>query len=94
MSTEENGKLLGLEVVLAYSLRFLGEEIEAQRTLVISLRSDNDFSSRARNRTQVPTQHPSTRGNFSYNFLLPASHSQKRECLHITVYLKSLQGGK
>ena len=32
MSTEGNGKLLGLEVVLAYSLHFLSEEIEAQRT--------------------------------------------------------------
>ena len=32
ISTEGNGKLLGLEVVLAYSLHFLSEEIEAQRT--------------------------------------------------------------
>lgn len=78
MSTEGNGKLLGLEVVLAYSLHFLGEEIEAQRTLVISLRSHNDFSSRARNRTQVPTQHPMHSGQLLLQlFIASLSLSEK-----------------
>lgn len=80
MSTEGSGKLLHLEVVLVYSLRFLSEEIEAQRTLVMSLRSHNEFSSRARNRTQVPAQHPVHLGQLLlqlYNFIASLSPSEK-----------------